>query len=141
MDQRLPSRRRATRNGARFAVICALDHSHRRLESQTVPNLLVKIELSGVLVLQERGGVLSATSRVKFRTHAKNYAIPNDNLVPRDQACYTCHTDYTMYGDVNSKTRHCFTPLSAMCSFQSAVLSQNRSQIIPPIAFLSSPPH
>jgi nitrate/TMAO reductase-like tetraheme cytochrome c subunit len=22
------------------------------------------------------------------------------NLVPRDQACYTCHTDYTMYGDV-----------------------------------------
>jgi cytochrome c-type protein NapC len=27
------------------------------------------------------------------------------NLVPRDQACYTCHTDYTMYGDVNSKLR------------------------------------
>ncbi len=26
-------------------------------------------------------------------------------LVPRDQACYTCHTDYTMYGDVNSKLR------------------------------------
>jgi hypothetical protein len=25
--------------------------------------------------------------------------------VPRDQACYTCHTDYTMYGDVNSKLR------------------------------------
>ena len=27
------------------------------------------------------------------------------NLVPRDQACYTCHTDYTMYGDINSKLR------------------------------------
>jgi cytochrome c-type protein NapC len=26
-------------------------------------------------------------------------------LVPRDKACYTCHTDYTMYGDVNSKLR------------------------------------
>jgi cytochrome c-type protein NapC len=27
------------------------------------------------------------------------------NLVPRDKACYTCHTDYTMYGDINSKLR------------------------------------
>jgi cytochrome c-type protein NapC len=28
-----------------------------------------------------------------------------NNLVPRDQACFTCHTDYTMYGDVNAKLR------------------------------------
>jgi len=28
-----------------------------------------------------------------------------NNLVPRDHACYTCHTDYTMYGDVRSKLR------------------------------------
>ena len=28
-----------------------------------------------------------------------------NNLVPRDQACYTCHTDYTMYGGLNSKLR------------------------------------
>ncbi|MBO0857380.1 MAG: NapC/NirT family cytochrome c [Chloracidobacterium sp.] len=27
------------------------------------------------------------------------------NRVPRDQACYTCHTDYTMYGDIHSKLR------------------------------------
>jgi cytochrome c-type protein NapC len=25
--------------------------------------------------------------------------------VPRDRACYTCHTDYTMFGGVNSKIR------------------------------------
>lgn len=24
-------------------------------------------------------------------------------LVPRDRACYTCHTQYTMYGDLNAK--------------------------------------
>lgn len=28
-----------------------------------------------------------------------------NNLVPRDRACYTCHTDYTMFGGVNSKAR------------------------------------
>jgi len=28
-----------------------------------------------------------------------------DNLVPRDHACYTCHTDYTMFGTVNAKMR------------------------------------
>jgi cytochrome c-type protein NapC len=28
-----------------------------------------------------------------------------NNLVPRDAACYTCHTDYTMFGGVHSKWR------------------------------------
>lgn len=28
-----------------------------------------------------------------------------NNLVPRDNACFTCHTDYTMFGDFNSKLR------------------------------------
>jgi nitrate/TMAO reductase-like tetraheme cytochrome c subunit len=28
-----------------------------------------------------------------------------NNLVPRDRACYTCHTDYTMFGTVHSKFR------------------------------------
>jgi cytochrome c-type protein NapC len=28
-----------------------------------------------------------------------------NNRVPRDHACYTCHTDYTMFGDVHSKLR------------------------------------
>ena len=28
-----------------------------------------------------------------------------NNRVPRDRACYTCHTDYTMFGGVNSKIR------------------------------------
>jgi cytochrome c-type protein NapC len=28
-----------------------------------------------------------------------------NNRVPRDHACYTCHTDYTMFGDVTSKWR------------------------------------
>lgn len=26
-----------------------------------------------------------------------------NNLVPREKACYTCHTQYTMFGDVNAK--------------------------------------
>ena len=28
-----------------------------------------------------------------------------NNLVPREAACYTCHTDYTLYGGINSKLR------------------------------------
>jgi cytochrome c-type protein NapC len=28
-----------------------------------------------------------------------------NHLVPRDQACFTCHTDYTMYGDLRAKLR------------------------------------
>lgn len=28
-----------------------------------------------------------------------------NNRVPRDRACYTCHTDYTMFGGVRSKIR------------------------------------
>jgi cytochrome c-type protein NapC len=28
-----------------------------------------------------------------------------NNMVPPDRACYTCHTDYTMYGDLNAKLR------------------------------------
>jgi len=28
-----------------------------------------------------------------------------NNRVPRDQACYTCHSDYTMYGGVTAKLR------------------------------------
>lgn len=28
-----------------------------------------------------------------------------NNRVPRNNACYTCHTDYTLYGDFNSKLR------------------------------------
>lgn len=28
-----------------------------------------------------------------------------NNLVSREQACFTCHTNYTMFGDVNAKLR------------------------------------
>lgn len=28
-----------------------------------------------------------------------------NNLVPRDHACYTCHTDYTLFGTMHSKMR------------------------------------
>jgi cytochrome c-type protein NapC len=28
-----------------------------------------------------------------------------NNYVPRDEACYTCHTDYVMYGTIRSKMR------------------------------------
>jgi nitrate/TMAO reductase-like tetraheme cytochrome c subunit len=28
-----------------------------------------------------------------------------NNSVPRERACYTCHTDYTMFGTVNAKLR------------------------------------
>jgi hypothetical protein len=38
----------------------------------------VKIELNSALFLLERSWILSATGRVKFRTHAENYAIPHD---------------------------------------------------------------
>lgn len=38
----------------------------------------------------------------------KNY-VPawhfQNNRVPRDHACFTCHTNYTMYGDYNAKIR------------------------------------
>jgi cytochrome c-type protein NapC len=28
-----------------------------------------------------------------------------NNRIPKEQACYTCHTNYTIFGDVNSKIR------------------------------------
>ena len=28
-----------------------------------------------------------------------------NNRIPRNKACFTCHTDYTMYGDLNAKIR------------------------------------
>jgi cytochrome c-type protein NapC len=28
-----------------------------------------------------------------------------NRLVPREKACFTCHTDYTMYGDLKAKLR------------------------------------
>ncbi|MBI4552033.1 MAG: NapC/NirT family cytochrome c [Candidatus Latescibacteria bacterium] len=28
-----------------------------------------------------------------------------NNRIPREQACYTCHTDYTLYGDISAKIR------------------------------------
>jgi len=28
-----------------------------------------------------------------------------NNRIPKDQACFTCHTHYTMFGDLNSKMR------------------------------------
>jgi hypothetical protein len=30
---------------------------------------------------------------------------PQNNRIPKEHACYTCHTDYTMFGDVNAKMR------------------------------------
>jgi len=43
-----------------------------------------------------------------LRVHDRSF-VPaihfQNNLVPRDHACYTCHTDYTMYGDFRSKLR------------------------------------
>jgi len=28
-----------------------------------------------------------------------------NNRIPKDQACFTCHTDYTMFGDIHAKVR------------------------------------
>ena len=28
-----------------------------------------------------------------------------NNRIPKEQACFTCHTDYTLFGDVNGKIR------------------------------------
>jgi cytochrome c-type protein NapC len=28
-----------------------------------------------------------------------------NNRIPKEQACFTCHTDYTMFGDLNAKLR------------------------------------
>ena len=38
------------------------------------------------------------------RSHVPAVHFQN-NLVPREAACYTCHTDYTLYGGINSKLR------------------------------------
>jgi len=38
------------------------------------------------------------------RSHIPAVHFQN-NFVPRGAACYTCHTDYTLYGGVNSKLR------------------------------------
>ncbi len=40
--------------------------------------------------------------RVDSRDHLPALHFQN-KLVPRDQACYTCHTTYTMFGDLNAK--------------------------------------
>lgn len=51
-------------------------------------------------VMEQHGRSLLADDRSFLAaTHFQN------NLVRRDQACYTCHTDYTMYGDLNAKIR------------------------------------
>ena len=41
---------------------------------------------------------------VDDRSHIPAVHYQN-NLVPREAACYTCHTDYTLYGGINSKLR------------------------------------
>ena len=28
-----------------------------------------------------------------------------NNRIPKEHACFTCHTDYTMFGDINAKMR------------------------------------
>jgi len=48
-------------------------------------------------------------------THGQSLYVDDKNLiaaahfqnsrVPRDMACFTCHTDYTMYGNINAKMR------------------------------------
>ena len=50
-----------------------------------------------------------------METHGKSLYIDDlsyvpaahfqNNRIPKDHACYTCHTDYTMFGDVNAKLR------------------------------------
>jgi cytochrome c-type protein NapC len=51
-------------------------------------------------VMEDYGKSLRADDRsfipaVHFQNH----------LVPRDRACFTCHTDYAMYGDLRAKLR------------------------------------
>ncbi len=51
----------------------------------------------------------------EMETHGKSLLVDDEEFVPaahfqnkripRDHACYTCHTEYTMYGDVSSKVR------------------------------------
>lgn len=41
---------------------------------------------------------------VDDRSHVPAVHFQN-NLLPRDRACFTCHTDYTLYGGLNSKLR------------------------------------
>ena len=50
-----------------------------------------------------------------MRDHGRSLYIDNpaflpaahfqNHRVPAEEACYTCHTDYTMYGDINAKVR------------------------------------
>jgi len=51
----------------------------------------------------------------EMETHGKSLLVDDEEFlpaahyqnrrIPRDQACYTCHTEYTMYGDIASKLR------------------------------------
>ncbi|MBX7222213.1 MAG: NapC/NirT family cytochrome c, partial [Blastocatellia bacterium] len=51
-------------------------------------------------VMQDYGKSLHVDDRAFIpAVHYQN------NLVPRDKACYTCHTDYTMFGGVTAKLR------------------------------------
>jgi hypothetical protein len=45
---------------------------------KSAPSPMIKIELKGAFVIQDCLGIPSASSSAKFRTHAENYAIPND---------------------------------------------------------------
>lgn len=40
--------------------------------------------------------------RIDDPSHVPAFHYQN-NLTPRDEACYTCHTTYTMFGDVSAK--------------------------------------
>lgn len=51
-------------------------------------------------IMQDYGKSLTIDDRSYIpAVHYQNH------LVPKDSACFTCHTDYTMFGDINAKLR------------------------------------
>lgn len=50
-------------------------------------------------IMEPYGASLESETPSLAAAHYQN------NRVPRDEACYSCHTDYTMYGDLAAKWR------------------------------------
>jgi cytochrome c-type protein NapC len=71
--------------------------------------------LGGIQHLERSKETRFCLSCHTMSTHGKSLYVDDPNFlpashfqnhrVPADRACYTCHTDYTMYGDINSKLR------------------------------------
>jgi nitrate/TMAO reductase-like tetraheme cytochrome c subunit len=84
-----------------FVALCVLPAmatwagAHEHLERSTSTKFCLSCH-----VMEDFGKSL----RVDDRSYIPARHFQN-NLVPRDHACFTCHTDYTLFGDYRAKWR------------------------------------